>query len=867
MKNKHELPGFVLRLFKRLSDSSFHDNVLGDIEEIFRERLLKDGRLSVGLWLLKQMLRSAPVFISDTIYRRTLMLKNYLKIAFRNIMKYKSYSIINISGLAIGIACCILIFIYVNHELSYDKFHPDNDRIYRVSSHVKLGLSDFSTTSAFDPIVPVLKEQYPEVEDASRLGQRFRIILEHNNENFYEDRLIYVEKNIRSILDFRMIEGTFDVIFENPNTIIISEYIAGKYFKDQPALGSNININNQNFIIGGIVKDPPRNTHLKFNFMLSMQNYFKSPEEMTNWANISTEAYLKLKPGVDGERFAEKIKYIAHEYRGEYFDKKGWTYTTILMHVKDIHLRSTFNDELEAKGNIVYVWSISIIGVLILVIACLNFINLTIARASSRTKEVGMRKVAGAQRRQLICQFIGESFLMSILASGLSLAAAFISLPYFSSLVDRTFTINDMLNPSTVFGLALLVVVIGLGAGSYPAFFLSKFKPLSIIAGTYRFGKSGSFSSKRAIVVFQFSMSIILIICTMVVFRQIDFMKNQYLGFNKDQKIAIPVRYNNNYESIKNEFLNISGITGVSASAGTLGRTAGSRTTRLPGEDADEYIMNYLYFDFDFIPVYKIEIAAGRSFNKDLITDRDKAFIINEAASRMLGFSTPEDAVGKYLEFGDRSQHRQKEIIGVTKDFHYSGLQDEIAPLVMGFGPQRFGFLNLSVNTLNLSGTISSIREKWMEHELGNIFLYRFIDEYFDRFYDSEERIGRIFTTFASLAIFLSCLGLFSLSAFVAEQRTKEIGIRKTLGATVSGLITLLSGDFIKWVLLANLIAIPLSYVFMDKWLQDFAYRIGIGLDIFLISFLIIITISVFTISLQTIKAALANPVDSLRYE
>ncbi len=859
-------PKFFQWLFAKISDDSLENNIIGDIEELYIEKLKSSGRLNAFLCLLRHLFKSYPFFFADLINRRITMFMNYLKTALRNLMKYKGYSLINITGLAIGISCCILIFLYVDHELGYDEFHPDHNRVYRVNSHVKMGLSDMSFNAACDPLVPVLREQYPEIEDASRISRRLNVLMRHNDESNYEERLIIVEKNIMNILEFNMHEGDFECIFNDPGTIIVSEYISGKYFKEGSAIGNSISIEGKRYNIGGVVKNPPNNTHLKYNFILSFKNNNKSPDKMHNWANLSASAYIKLQSYVDGQKFAEKIRLIAHEYNDDYFKMKNWTYTTELLPVNDIHLYSTYR-EYEPKGNIIYVYSISIIGVLILVIACLNFVNLTTARASARTREVGMRKVAGAHRRQLICQFIGESLFLSLMSSIISIIIIYLSLPYFNILINRELSINDLFNPLIVSGMVLLILIIGFGAGSYPAFFLSAFKPLSILSGKTGSVRNSRSPLKKMIVIFQYAITVILITGTLVVFKQIDFMKNHFLGFDKEQKMTIPAGFRNNYLSIKDEFLKLPGVIEASASAGTLGRTAGSRTTRRTEDDADELIMDYIYFDSDFIPLYKIELTAGRNFDERISTDIEGAFIINETAARMLGFHNTEDAVGEYIEYGSRALHQRKEVIGVTKDFHYSDLQNKIAPLVMGFDPEYFRFLNLTVKTEKLTETVSSIKEKWTDQSLGEIFSYRFVDEFFDRFYVSEERVAKIFITFSFLAIFLSCLGLFSLSAFIAEQRTKEIGVRKTMGATLTGLIGLLTGDFLKWIIIANLIAIPLSYMIMDNWLQDFAYRISIGLEVYLVSFFIIFVISILTISIQTIKSALADPVKSLRYE
>jgi putative ABC transport system permease protein len=787
--------------------------------------------------------------------RRGIMFKNYLKIAFRNIKRHKSFSFITISGLGVGMACFILIYIYVSHEFSYDKFHKDADCIYRVETRVNYGSQELSFRSSCDPLISTLREKYPEVASAVRISSR-RVLVDHNNSKFSESGFIYAEKDIFNIFSIQFLKGNPETAFNQLNSMIISKDMAAKYFGDDNPIGKSLNINENDFKITGIVQNPPANTHLQYSFITSMINS-RRPEEMTNWANVSTLGYIKVKPNVIAKDFEEKIKFIAHEYVGEYFKEQGWTYTCFLQPLVAIHLQSV---------NIRFLYILSTIGFLILILACLNFISLSTARASNRSKEVGIRKTIGAHKMQLVKQFIGESLMISIFAFILSILLVIITMPFFNSLTDRELRSIDLLHLNSIIFLILLILLIGLTSGVYPALFLSKLKPVLTINNRLFTGKKKSFL-RKAFIVCQFTVSIILIIGTIAVYTQIDFMKNRYLGFEKEQKVVFSANFNNNHGAIKNEFLKHHNIIGATACYAPPGRGYNNRTTRVVGKDEENWAMNWISFDHDFIPEYKIQMAAGRPFRENMSTDAGESCIINEAAVKTFGWISPEEAIGKILERGPRKPENRRTIIGVVKDFHYKGLQDPIEPLVMLNDPQRFYSISLTIKTEKVSETLSFIEKTWHELHLGDIYNYAFLDESFNRYYRSEERIGRIFTTFACLAIFLSCLGLFGLVYFTVKQRTKEIGIRKIMGASVPGVAGLLSIDFAKCVLFANIIAWPIAYYSMNKWLQNFAYRVNLSVWIFILSGLAALVIALLTVSYQSIKAALANPVESLRYE
>lgn len=784
------------------------------------------------------------------------MFKNYLKTALRNIKKQKFLSFITISGLGVGMACFILIYMYVAHEFSYDKYHNDADRIFRIETRVDFGSQEVSFESASDPLIPILREEYPEVESAVRIRSR-RVLVEHNQSQFYESGFIFTEKEIFDILDIPLIQGNLETIFSHVHTMIISKDMAVKYFGHDNPIGQSLNVNGNDFEITGILQNPPSNTHLPYNFITSLINSRIPPEEMTNWANVSSLGYVKLKPHVNAEDFDEKIRFIGHEYVGEYFKEKGWTYTSFLQPLVSIHLQSI---------NVQFLYTLFTIGCLILILACLNFISLSTAGASNRAKEVGLRKTVGARKMHLTRQFIGEFLMTSLFAFILSFLLIVIIMPFFNSLTGIELKAVDLLNTNNILFLVFLICFVGIASGAYPALFLSKFEPTLIFNNQIFTGKRKSLLRKTFIVC-QFTVSIVLIIGTIAVYTQIDFMKNRYLGFDKEQKIFFRAHLDNNHKTIKNEFLKHPYVIGATACYAPPGCGYNNRTTRVVGKEKENWPMNFISFDHDFIPEFKIQMAAGRSFSENMSTDAGKSCIINEAAVRQFGWRSPAEAIGKILEQGPRKPENRRTIIGVVKNFHYTGLQNAIEPLVMLNEPWAFYSVSLTITTENVSKTLSFIERKWHELHLGDIYSYSFLDERFDRYYQSEEKIGTILTIFACLAIFLSCLGLFGLAYFTTKKCTKEIGIRKVLGASVAGVVALLSRDFIQCVLLANLIAWPLAYFVMNKWLQNFAHKTSLSMWIFILSGFAVLVIALLTIGFQTIKTARANPVESLRYE
>ncbi len=792
------------------------------------------------------------------------MFQNYIKTTFRNIKRHKGYSFITITGLAIGIACCILIFMFVSHELCYDNYHKDVDRIYRIATIVKSGSVEKPFARGLTPLVPTLRENFPEVEAAARFHywSTSNVKVEHNDQVFVENSLMVTEPDLFRVFTMPFLHGDPATALNRPGAIVITKEIMDKIFGDENPLGKTLKVNGSAYEITGVVENVPENTHLRYDIMLSLKTV-ASRMNLDNWGWTGFYSYVKLRPNVNPHQFEEKIRKIAHNYIGNRLDELGIEFILFLQPLKDIHLHSNLHREIKPPGDAIYVYIFSIVGILILIVACINFMNLTTARSGTRAKEIGVRKVMGAQRFQLVLQFIGEFIFMTLIALFIALLIIELVLPYFNELAGKHFTTSSIFQPIILVALIGTSLFVGLIAGIYPALFLSGSKPVLVVQ---RFSTTGSGGGavRKMLVIWQFAISSALIIGTLLIYRQINFMKSEPLGFDKNQKLILPVYLGDNFETIKKEFLNHPSITGATASTNVPGRINNSLVTKLLGDENKQgWTILYNFVDDDFISEYGLEVIAGRAFQREMATDASMAFVLNEAAVSTFGFSSPEEALGQRLTRGGENGS----IVGVVKNFHIKGFQSEIQPHIMQLRRKGFSMLTLTVNTENLAETLEFIERKWQELQLGNTFSYFFLDEDFNRQYNSEERMGKLFSVFTVLGIIIAVLGLFGLASFMAEQRTKEIGIRKVLGATIANVVALLSKDFVKLVLLSNVIAWPVAWWAMNKWLQNFAYRIEISWWVFVLAGGLALVIALLTVSTQAVRAALANPVEALRYE
>ena len=859
------VPYTLLKLF--LKGEEFHE-FSDDIAEIYGQLLQSGPKWKAKSWYLFRILESLPRIFMDILYWRFVMLKNYLKIALRNFKRHKGYTFLNIAGFAIGMACCLIIFLYVRHETGFDTYHKDVERIYRIAQDIRTPTSNRIFAPVSPMVGPTLKADYPQIEQTTRLLTTGSRLVKRDEVIFYEDRFMYADNELFEIFTIPFILGSPQNALSRPQTLVISETMAEKYFSGENPLGKILEINKKEYEITGVAVDSPKNTHLKYNLIASLET-LNDWSEMSNWFSTMFFTYLKVKPNVNMEEFSQQVSHVADKYVGERLATSGTTYFYFLQHVPSIHLHSNINYDVEPSGNPLYVKIFSLVGLFILLIAGLNFMNLATARAANRSKEVGLRKVVGAQRLQLIGQFLGESILMAILSLGLALVLARFMISLLNNLIGLSLNFTDLLRPDILVILLGGACLVGVLAGLYPAFVLSSFKPATTLK-RLKSGGSRSFGLRTVLVVVQFTISVFLIIGTLSMYKQYDYMRNQDLGFEKEQKLVLPLRggidVEENFDTVKGIFSNHSSVSGVTVSSSIPGRDFSSFSIRLIGEeDEKKQDMFHLHFDTDFVPNYGIEMVVGRPFMKEMNTDFMGAFLINEAAVKAFGWTSPEDALGKRLQTGYGG--RVNPIIGVTKNFHFQGLQTEVEPLVMEFLPWSFSYLTISVDTLNLKETMTFVESQWKIRFPENPFESFFLDMDFNRQYKADEQAGSIFSIFTLLGLIIACLGLFGLASFTAESRTREIGIRKVLGASTQGLVVMLSKQFTKWVILANGVAWPIAYVFIDRWLKNFAYRSTIGIGIFVFSGALALFVALLTISFQSIKAAASNPVDALKYE
>lgn len=810
------------------------------------------------------------------------MIRNYIKIAWRNLRKNKIFSFINILGLSMGLACFVMIGMYVMDEISYDKYNEKAGRIYRINSDLRLGGTDLNMAFSSDPMGPILKQDYPQVEEFVRFyGSNDSKLIKNKEQYIKENRVTHVDSTLFNVFTFPVIAGDPKVALNSPNTVVITESTAKRYFGNaNDALGETIETNDNGstlYKVTAVIKDIPHNSHFSFDFFFSMGNVeYSFGQFLAN--NFHT--YILLKPGVDyktfNKNFVEVIdKYIVPQAKQfmqiksmEEFVKAGNNMEYSLIPVIDIHLHSSRSGELDTNGSIQYVYIFSGVALFILLIACINFMNLSTAQSSGRAKEVGIRKVLGTTKQSLIGQFLSESILMSCIALILALALVWLALPWFNTISGKEMTIGSEFNSWYFIAILSLPFVVGLLAGIYPAFFLSSFNPIKVLKGKQNTGfKNNIF--RNFLVVFQFSASIILIIGTIIIYKQLNFIQTSRLGFDKDQVLIVDNSgmSKNISNAIKNEVEKMNGIK--SASFG--GYLPVGNSTRSDNTFSKETVMNEnnaldmqtWNIDYEYIPTLGMEMAKGRNFSPAFGSD-STAIIINETAAKLMGF---DDPIGKklYLPRGEGSTSSYT-IIGVVKNFNFESLRQNIGALSFQLGNNNW-VSTYRMATTDLKGLVTDIESKYKEMAPGMPFNYQFMDEAFDSMYRQEQRIGKVTLSFSVLAILIACLGLFGLATYMAEQRTKEIGIRKVLGASVSNIVTMLSTDFIKLVLISFVIAIPIAWLGMSKWLQEFAYKINIGWWIFLVAGSVAMLIALITVSFQAIKAAIANPVKSLRTE
>ena len=810
------------------------------------------------------------------------MFKNYFKIAFRNLWKNKGYSAINIIGLAIGIATCLLISLYVLDELSYDKFNKNADRIYRINADIKFGGEEQKLAVCPDPMAFTMVKDYPEVENAVRFRNYGPSLVKKGNENIKEERIIYTDSTLFDVFTLPMIAGNPKKALAEPNTVVITEDIAKKYFNATNVLGKVLRFDNKtDYKITGIIKEVPENSHFKFDFFIALAGVEEAHRNI--WLSFNFNTYLLLRKDADVKAFQKKFDEILKKYMWpqaqalmkisqEDFKKSGNYINLSLIPVTDIHLHSDRIAELAPNSDIQIVYIFSVIAIFILLVACVNFMNLSTARSANRAKEVGVRKVLGTQRKNLISQFLTEAVVMSLIAFVFAAGIALLLLPYLNQLALKNMTLSVAEHPLLFPLLIGFAVVVGLLAGSYPAWYLSAFRPIQVLKGAIANGFKRSYL-RSALVVFQFFISIVLIIATIIIYNQLNYIRNKKLGFNREQIILVKDAYvlDKKAETFKQEVLKyteiISGTKSGYLPVSNSGRDNESLFPEGHIENDKAVSTQFWTVDQDYIKTMGMQVVEGRDFSKEFSTD-SSAIILNETAVKLFGFSG--NPIGrKVTELTDLNAKTTRDytVIGVVKNFNFESLRQNIGALCMKIVGDAGSTISFRMKTTDVAQTINHIKSTWKQIAPNEPFSFSFLNEEFDNMYRSEQRSGKIFISFAVLAILIACLGLFGLAAYAAEQRTKEIGIRKVLGATVSNIVSMLSKDFLKLVLIASLIAFPVAWWFMNKWLQDFAYRIHIEWWVFVLAAFVSIFIAIITVSFQAVKAALTNPVKNLRTE
>jgi len=798
------------------------------------------------------------------------MFKNYFKIAIRNLMRYKAYSFINISGLALGITCCLLILLYVQDELSYDRYHENSDRIYRViseSSHKGRTSRQFATPSI---VGPILKREFPEVEQTVRLYPAWRpVIMGHSDRLFQEKRFYYADSTIFDVFSLQFILGEPKTALVRPNTIVLTKSISQKYFGDDNPLGKTLTRDNaRNFEVTGIIEDISENSHFHFDFLASYASLEANWAKNEVWDTANFLTYLLLHDGHALSAIQSKIPALVQRELGEQLNVRGETLQIHFEPLTEIHLHSGLSIPGETNGNITTVYAFVAIALLLLLIACINYMNLTTARSARRAREVGVRKVLGAFRGQLSRQFFGESVFTTLFALVLAVFLLEVFLPVFNYLSGKQLVITYFDNPFILIILLGTGVLVSVLAGSYPALFLSAFQPILALKSTPS-EKTHKFAFRNKLVVFQFVISIVLIVATLVVKNQLEYVRNKKLGFDKEQIVVLPIRdqaLQQSYPILKTELLQNPDILNAAATDGYPSNQQAGYSAAAEGLQENEYPLSAgMIVDPDVIETLGLELIAGKGFPESYIPEHGYFYVINEVLMNRLGWRA-EEAVGKWINL---ESGRKGTVVGVAKDFHFTSLHSQIQPLAMFTSPKSgdYDYLLVKINSRDFRKTLGFIEQKWQAIAPHRPFEFAFLDQEFDALYRSEERVGQLFFVFAGLAIAIACLGLFGLASFTAEQRTKEIGIRKVLGASIPEILLLLSKEFTRLVAIAFVVALPFAYISMNSWLQNFAYRIDIGALTFIFAGVVTIAIALMTVSYQAIKAALANPVEALRYE
>jgi putative ABC transport system permease protein len=800
------------------------------------------------------------------------MFKNLLKISIRSILKDKIYSIINITGLTIGITCSVFLLMYILDELSYDRYHQNGENIFRVVSNIKEPDNAFTWAVAQVPLADELRDNYPEVLNAVRFFGQGRAIYKNNDKQFYEAEFYRVDSTVFDMFTYEFINGDPSTALDNPSTMVLTSSIAVKYFgSTQEALGKSLqNAQGDEFKITGVIDDVPLNSHFRFDALISNARLTGGQED-TNWGNFGVFTYLQLPPGYELSKMYASLDAIIKQKVDPIFEQVNIVIKYELQNILDIHLYSKIQDEAEAGGDISYIYIFGVVAAFMLIIASINYMNLATARSVNRSKEVGVRKVMGSQRRQLILQFITESMVLAFIALVVSLVLIYALLPAFNTLSNKQLPFEYVLQPRVLLSLVGIVLFIGLVGGSYPAFYLSGFNPVQVLKGKLSV-KGGSVIFRKALVVTQFAISIFMLISTLVVFDQLQYIRNKDLGFDKSQVIRLDLserELRSKSQILVDRLKQVPEVQGIGMANASPGQGIGKLLLKVEdneGKMSDRGVDLY-GANFDFVKSMGMQIVAGRDFSRDVTSDTTYAVLVNEAMVKRMSWENP---IGKKFVFqgGPNNTEIEKRVVGVVKDYHQNSLYDAIEPLMIVLDKNhRYAFVRTTEGDVRKS--LAAIEQAWKELFPGTAFEYNFLDQDFNSQYKADEKRSQIFTAFSSLTVVIACLGLLGLSAFTTEQRTKEIGVRKIIGATVSSLVVLVSKEFFLLVAFGTILAIPAAWYFTESWLQNFAYRIELIEEwpTFLLSALLAFVITLATVGYHVVRASTANPVKALRDE
>ena len=876
--NSPKPPRWANRFLEWYCAPDLLEEVQGDIYEMYRRRVEEEGLKKAQFRFILDVIQFFNYSTIKGNRRISLprpflgMYQNYFKTAIRNLLRHKGYSFINISGLAIGLASFILIFLFVKDELSYEHNHLKSERIYRLVVNYYLpndgGVENMAVTGP--PIGEIVKKDFPQVEATVRVRKMDDRMIEREKDQarFYET-VHFVDSTVFDVFTLPLIRGNAETALNNPNNVVISEKMALKYFSSTDIIGEMLSFPDDTllFQVTGVMENLPSNTHLQMDILLSMSKMESLGFYMQNWWSFSTYTFILFQPEADLDNFSSEIKHISGKYIKDQEEGSGYRQEYFIQPIRDIHLHSKLRGEISPNNDIKTVYIFSIIGILILLVACINFMNLSTARSAGRAREVGLRKVVGARRNQLVTQLLGESFIMTFVSMAIAIILVILVLPVINNLTGKEMEAGLLLTPSILTLLLGILFVVGLLSGLYPAIFMSGFRPVDILKGSFSTSAKGNLL-RKSLVVFQFATSIALIASTMIVYQQLNFMFNTDLGFTKEQVIILPTHTDRGigekFALLKEELEKLPEVSHTSISDNVPGYFMNNNVVRKGWtEEAEWSDMRFLRIDEDFFDLYGVKVIAGRGFEEKYGTDEGEAFLLNESGMKRLGWNNPEEAIGQKLAW----QRRQGFVIGIIEDFHFMSVKNPIEPVIYIPSSNHRGFLSVRTSSDDYHRLLQTIEREYEKILPGKAFEYKFLDEDFDRQYKNEERFGQLFIYFTSLAVLIACMGLFGLAALAAMQRTKEISIRKVLGASVRDIVFLLSRNFMILVGVAFIVAVPLTWFTMDNWLEDFAVRIQLGPTSFLLAGILAGVIAMGTISFHILKTARSNPAETLRSE